>query len=79
MIAGRGAFIESLPLFGYDLADHDELFPEKIVLLLRLNGAEKVTWQGLLRPPLQETRREGAYFVGSPQEIIDKLLPGMKC
>ncbi len=51
MIAGRGAFIESFPLFGYDLADYDALFPEKIELLLKLNSAERVTWSGSLRPP----------------------------
>jgi probable LLM family oxidoreductase len=54
MIAGRGAFIESFPLFGYDLADYDALFPEKIDLLLKLASAEKVTWQGSLRPALQD-------------------------
>jgi probable LLM family oxidoreductase len=55
MIAGRGAFIESFPLFGYDLADYETLFPEKIDLLLKLNSEERVTWQGSLRPSLQKT------------------------
>jgi probable LLM family oxidoreductase len=54
MIAGRGAFIESFPLFGYDLADYDALFPEKIELLLKLNSSERVTWTGSLRPALNE-------------------------
>jgi probable LLM family oxidoreductase len=54
VIAGRGIFTESFPLFGYDLADQDELFAEKIDLLLRLNAAERVTWQGRFRPALHE-------------------------
>jgi probable LLM family oxidoreductase len=44
MMVGRGAFIESFSLFGYDLNDFDALFPEKLDLLLKLNTAEKVTW-----------------------------------
>jgi alkanesulfonate monooxygenase SsuD/methylene tetrahydromethanopterin reductase-like flavin-dependent oxidoreductase (luciferase family) len=44
--AGRGAYTESFPLFGYDLADYDELFEEKLDLLLRLNNHERVTWSG---------------------------------
>jgi probable LLM family oxidoreductase len=50
--AGRGAYTESFPLFGHDLADYDELFSEKLDLLLRLNRNERVTWQGRHRPPL---------------------------
>ena len=52
MIAGRGAFVESFPLFGYDLNDYNELFPEKLDLLLKLNAGERVTWQGQFRAPL---------------------------
>jgi probable LLM family oxidoreductase len=54
VIAGRGVFTESFPLFGYDLADQDQLFAEKIDLLLRLNAAERVTWQGRFRPALHD-------------------------
>ena len=54
VIAGRGVFTESFPLFGYDVADSDELFAEKIDLLLRLNASERVTWQGRFRPPLHD-------------------------
>ena len=54
VIAGRGVFTESFPLFGYDLADQDELFAEKLDLLLRLNAAERVTWQGRFRPALRD-------------------------
>ncbi len=52
IMAGRGSFIESFPLFGYDLADYDELFAEKLDLLLRLREVEHVTWSGSLRAPL---------------------------
>jgi probable LLM family oxidoreductase len=54
VIAGRGVFTESFPLFGYDLADQDELFAEKLDLLLKLNAAERVTWQGRFRPALHD-------------------------
>jgi probable LLM family oxidoreductase len=50
--AGRGAYTESFPLFGHDLADYDELFEEKLDLLLRLNRSERVTWTGKHRPSL---------------------------
>ena len=52
IMAGRGSFIESFPLFGYDLADYDELFAEKLELLLRLRDEEHVTWNGRHRAPL---------------------------
>jgi probable LLM family oxidoreductase len=54
VIAGRGVFTESFPLFGYDLADQDDLFAEKLDLLLQLNAAERVTWQGRFRPALHD-------------------------
>jgi probable LLM family oxidoreductase len=54
LIAGRGAFIESFPLFGHDLADYDALFAEKLDLLLKLSASERVTWQGRFRPALQD-------------------------
>ncbi|WP_114497856.1 LLM class flavin-dependent oxidoreductase [Fontibacillus phaseoli] len=46
IMAGRGSFIESFPLFGYDLDEYDELFDEKLELLLTLRESEKVTWRG---------------------------------
>lgn len=46
IIAGRGSFIESFPLFGQDLKDYDALFLEKLQLLLKINENEVVTWQG---------------------------------
>src|ERR671933_36582 len=53
IMAGRGSFIESFPLFGYDLNDYDELFAEKLELLLRLRESERVTWSGRHRAPLE--------------------------
>lgn len=52
IMAGRGSFIESFPLFGYDLSDYDELFDEKLELLLKLRESEKVTWSGKHRPSI---------------------------
>jgi probable LLM family oxidoreductase len=52
IMAGRGSFIESFPLFGYDLDDYDELFVEKLELLLALRANEKVEWTGTHRPPI---------------------------
>jgi len=54
IMAGRGSFIESFPLFGYDLKDYDALFSEKLELLLQLCGEERVTWSGRFRAPLRE-------------------------
>src|SRR3954452_24493976 len=54
IMAGRGSFIESFPLFGYDLDDYDELFAEKLDLLLRLRESPRVTWSGRFRPPLAD-------------------------
>lgn len=51
-MAGRGSFIESFPLFGYDLKDYDKLFTEKLGLLMKVNQSEKVTWNGKLRASL---------------------------
>jgi probable LLM family oxidoreductase len=52
IIAGRGSFIESFPLFGYDMKDYNTLFSEKLELLLQLNKSERVTWQGRHRSAL---------------------------
>ncbi len=50
---GRGSFIESFPLFGQRLEDYDELFAEKLELLLVLRESERVVWQGRFRAPLE--------------------------
>jgi alkanesulfonate monooxygenase SsuD/methylene tetrahydromethanopterin reductase-like flavin-dependent oxidoreductase (luciferase family) len=52
IMAGRGSFTESFPLFGYDLEDYDELFAEKLDLLLRIRESTSVTWSGRHRAPL---------------------------
>ncbi|WP_439502233.1 LLM class flavin-dependent oxidoreductase [Aminobacter ciceronei] len=54
IMAGRGSFIESFPLFGYNLEDYDELFAEKLDLLLALRDSERVTWQGTHRAPIND-------------------------
>jgi probable LLM family oxidoreductase len=53
IMAGRGSFIESFPLFGYDLADYDQLFEENLDLLLRIRAHEQVSWSGRHRAPLE--------------------------
>lgn len=54
LMAGRGSFTESFPLFGYSLADYDELFEEKLDLLLKINNEHPVTWKGKFRPALKD-------------------------
>ena len=66
IIVGRGSFIESYPLFGFDLDHYDELFSEKLDLLLKLRAETKVTWSGQHRPPLTG---QGVY----PRPMQDRL------
>lgn len=66
IMAGRGSFIESFPLFGYDLEDYDSLFIEKLELLMQLNEEEIVTWSGRHRAPINE---RGVY----PRPFQEKL------
>jgi probable LLM family oxidoreductase len=54
IMAGRGSFIESFPLFGYSLDDYDELFAEKLELLVKIRDNERVTWSGKFRAPLHD-------------------------
>lgn len=58
MIAGRGSFIESFPLFGYNLDDYDELFAEKLELLMQINTHEVISWKGNFRAPI---KNQGIY------------------
>src|SRR5277367_1072442 len=58
IMAGRGSFVESFPLFGYDLEDYDELFAEKLDLLLAIRARPKAVWKGRHRPPLNS---QGVY------------------
>ena len=64
--AGRGSFTESFPLFGYSLEDYDELFAEKLELLLKVRESEKVTWRGKHRAAIGD---RGVY----PRPIQDPL------
>ncbi len=56
IMAGRGSFIESFPLFGYDLSDYDELFSENLELLLQIRENETVNWKGKHRPEIQNRK-----------------------
>lgn len=66
IMAGRGSFIESFPLFGYDLNDYAGLFDEKLRLLAKLNESEKITWSGKFRAPINDL---GIY----PRPVQDKI------
>ena len=66
IMAGRGSFIESYPLFGQDLRDYDALFAEKLDLLMRLRDTERITWSGVHRPAIEE---RGVY----PRPLQDRL------
>src|SRR5208337_4666050 len=77
---GRGSFTESFPLFGYDLAQYEELFSEKLDLFAALLKQEPVTWQGTTRAPLTAQRvfptiESGSLKTwigvgGSPQSVV---------
>jgi len=54
IMAGRGSFVESFPLFGYDLEDYDELYAEKLELLLAISRGTHVSWSGRHRPRLEQ-------------------------
>lgn len=54
LMAGRGSFIESYPLFGYNLEDYDALFEEKLDLLQQINQSPRITWKGKFRPALRD-------------------------
>ncbi len=80
IMAGRGSFIESFPLFGYDLRDYDALFEEGLRLLLAVRESERVTWPGGFRPaiddrgvyprPLQDPLPVWVAVGGSPESAI---------
>ena len=71
IMAGRGSFIESFPLFGYDLQDYDELFTEKLDLLLKLNKSTKVSWQGKHRASINN--------LGSLSAALSAINSGLAC
>ncbi|MCB8986027.1 MAG: LLM class flavin-dependent oxidoreductase [Ardenticatenaceae bacterium] len=80
IMAGRGSFIESFPLFGYDLRDYNALFVEKLELLLKIRASEKVSWSGKHRPsldnlgiyprPLQNPLPIWIAVGGTPESVI---------
>ncbi|NRD77336.1 LLM class flavin-dependent oxidoreductase [Bacillus sp. BRMEA1] len=87
IMAGRGSFIESFPLFGYDINDYNELFDEKLDLLLQLCGSEKVTWSGKHRPsihnlgvyprPVQNPLPVWIGSGGTPQSVVRAGMLGL--
>jgi probable LLM family oxidoreductase len=80
IMAGRGSFIESYPLFGYELDDYDALFTEKLDLLLKLREQEQISWSGGLRPslsnagiyPRPEQKKMPVWIAvgGTPQSVV---------
>ena len=80
IMAGRGSFIESFPLFGYDLNDYDRLFSEKLEMLVKINEGEKVSWKGKLTQsidqlgvyprPLQHNLPIWVGVGGTPESVI---------
>ena len=66
LVAGRGSFIESFPLFGYNLNDYNALFEEKLELLLKINSENPISWKGKFRPSLDNQQV-------LPRAVNDKL------
>ena len=87
IMAGRGSFIESFPLFGCDLHDYDALFAEKLELLLQIRGSETITWSGRHRPalhsqgvyprPLQQQIPIWVAVGGTPQSVVRAATLGL--
>ncbi|MEU4240755.1 LLM class flavin-dependent oxidoreductase [Actinoplanes sp. NPDC026619] len=87
VILGRGSFTESFPLFGYDMADYDVLFEEKLDLFVRLLDEKPVTWSGTTRPALQDAdvfpKTESGRLPtwvgvgGSPQSVVRTAKHGL--
>jgi probable LLM family oxidoreductase len=87
IMAGRGSFIESFPLFGYDLGDYDALFTEKLELLLALRAAERVTWSGAHRAaidglgvyprPVQDPLPVWVAVGGTPRSVVRAATLGL--
>lgn len=87
IMAGRGSFIESFPLFGQELDEYDELFSEKLELLLRLREDTRVTWSGRHRPtladlgvyprPLQDPLPVWIAVGGTPQSVVRAATLGL--
>lgn len=75
IMAGRGSFTESFPLFGYDLKDYEALFDEKLDLLQLVNEKTRIDWQELrYEQYLEQVGPNGAMFVGNPDQVAEKLI-----
>jgi probable LLM family oxidoreductase len=87
IMAGRGSFIESYPLFGYDLDDYDELYAEKLDLLLAIRAGNPVSWSGKHRPalhnaqiyprPVQEELPIWVAVGGTPMSVVRAATLGL--
>lgn len=87
IMAGRGSFIESFPLFGYDLDDYDELYAEKLELLLAIRAGNPVNWSGKHRPalrdaeiyprPVQDPLPIWVAVGGTPQSVVRAAALGL--
>lgn len=88
IFVGRGSFIESFPLYGYSLNDYEELFDEKLELLLKINTEQNVSWSGKLRAPMQNqtvyprAKNEGKLPIwravgGTPKSVLSAAKLGM--
>ncbi|AZA86908.1 LLM class flavin-dependent oxidoreductase [Chryseobacterium shandongense] len=88
IFVGRGSFIESFPLYGYSLNDYEELFDEKLELLLKINSEENVSWSGKLRAPMKNqtvyprAKNGGKLPIwravgGTPQSVLSAAKLGM--
>lgn len=88
IFVGRGSFIESFPLYGYSLNDYEQLFDEKLELLLKINSEENVSWSGKLRAPMQNqtvyprAKNNGRLPIwravgGTPQSVLSAAQLGM--
>jgi probable LLM family oxidoreductase len=87
VILGRGSFTESFPLFGYDLANYDALFEEKLDLFVKLLDEQPVTWSGTMRAPLRDAdvfpKTESGRLAtwvgvgGSPQSVVRTARHGL--
>lgn len=87
IIAGRGSFIESFPLFGYDLHDYDDLFAEKLDLLIKIRENTRVTWRGEHRAamdnlgvyprPVQEQLPIWVGVGGTPESVVRAASRGL--
>ena len=88
LFVGRGSFIESFPLYGYSLNDYEQLFDEKLDLLLKINSEENVSWKGKLRAPMDNqtvyprAKNKGKLPIwravgGTPQSVLSAAKLGM--